>query len=250
MNHKDALLEIQQTLIANGSDYLKNILHQTGITCETCATPVNGTQYCNKCETYAARTDTADLVGSMIYELDGQQSGRLMYGYKTVRPGPSHEQTVTMLVALGIRAHKRCAERLVDMPTTRWATVPSLRRFQPLHPLRKLLSTFLLEDQQIDVAAGQKIRYPHAITPANFTLLTPVPPDSHVIVFDDTWMLGGHAQSVAAALKHAGAAKVSILTVARWIDLAADLTTPMHRELILSRDYDPELCPWTGGVCP
>lgn len=40
---------------------------------------------------------------------------------------------------------------------------------------------------------------------------------SHVMLIDDTWASGGHAQSGALALRKSGASKVSVLVVARWL---------------------------------
>lgn len=87
------------------------------------------------------------------------------------------------------------------------------------------------------------------LNPDYYEVLTPIPRGSHVMVIDDTWASGGHAQSVAMALKHAGAAKVSILAIARWLDLRGR-TKRTHNDHISNRPYDPAICPWTGAKCP
>jgi adenine/guanine phosphoribosyltransferase-like PRPP-binding protein len=69
-----------------------------------------------------------------------------------------------------------------------------------------------------------------------------MPPESHVLLIDDTWTTGGHAESAALALRKAGAAQVSALVVARWLKenygdnkrFIADLAT---------QDYDPSIRP-------
>jgi hypoxanthine phosphoribosyltransferase len=40
---------------------------------------------------------------------------------------------------------------------------------------------------------------------------------STVLIVDDTWTTGAHAQSASAALKAAGASGTAILTLGRWI---------------------------------
>jgi len=65
---------------------------------------------------------------------------------------------------------------------------------------------------------------------------------------DDTWTSGGHAQSAALALRGAGAARVSLLVIARWISPKYGDNAEFLRKLSKS-DYNPELCPWTGSQC-
>jgi hypothetical protein len=72
--------------------------------------------------------------------------------------------------------------------------------------------------------------------------------DSHVLLLDDT-STGGHAQSAVLGLRAAGAARVSLLVVARWIKKDFGNNAEFLRELA-DRDYDPEICPWAGGNCP
>jgi adenine/guanine phosphoribosyltransferase-like PRPP-binding protein len=71
----------------------------------------------------------------------------------------------------------------------------------------------------------------------------------HALVLDDIWTTGSNVQPAALAVRRAGAAKVSVMVVGRWL-------SPGHRstaEFIdarLQRDYDPDICPVTGGACP
>jgi hypothetical protein len=50
-------------------------------------------------------------------------------------------------------------------------------------------------------------------------------PGASVLVVDDTWVSGGTAQSVAVALKRAGAARVTIVVLGRHLD-PADQRSP------------------------
>jgi hypothetical protein len=70
----------------------------------------------------------------------------------------------------------------------------------------------------------------------------------HVLVVEDTWVSGDKAQSAALALKAAGAMRVTILCVTRWLRY----DWPDHRELIetLTEPYDAARCPVTGSFCP
>lgn len=70
-----------------------------------------------------------------------------------------------------------------------------------------------------------------------------------MLLLDDTWATGGHAQSAALGLRSAGAAHISLLVAARWIKTDYGDNAVFLRSLA-DRDYDPEVCPWTGGGCP
>lgn len=88
--------------------------------------------------------------------------------------------------------------------------------------------------------------------------MPPVPEGAHVLLIDDTWTSGGHAQSAALAARAEGAAHVSVLVVARWIEPSWVLLLDGERKVdpetylrgLSPGDYDPLVCPWTGGVCP
>lgn len=69
-----------------------------------------------------------------------------------------------------------------------------------------------------------------------------------MLLIDDTWASGGHAQSAATALHRAGAAKVSLLVAARWINEDYGDNASFIRGLTM--DFNPAICPWTGGACP
>ena len=228
------------SLVDTAGNYLKNPVRISGVACAKCAGHRLGYYQCNKCEFMYP----ADLVGSMIYAGDGLQSGRLMYGYKSVAPGPSHVPTVRLLVSLGLA----CAAALVGVTTTHWATVPSLRNIGSEHRFRQILREVLPDEREIEVAASQlaankTVQERRQFNPAYYDLQTSVPKDVHVMVIDDTYTSGGHAQSVVMALKQAGAGKVSILTVARWLEMDKEPVKQFYRDNVHGTEYNPMICP-------
>ena len=73
--------------------------------------------------------------------------------------------------------------------------------------------------------------------------------DQDRAVLDDTWTTGSRSLSAALALHDAGADHVSVMVVGRWLSP----TFVNNAEFIktrLQRDYDPRICPVTGGDCP
>ncbi len=247
----DAVLQqFRGVLTRRAGAYLHNIIREDRVTCSVCATPVDGYLRCGPCQQHrrgAFADGLADAVGALTYAIARQQSGHVMYGYKSERPIEEHVAVVAMLVMLGLALHTTCVGTLVGMPVTHWAVVPSLRGRTGPHPLRQLALP-AAHGPELLVAAANAIVDPRSVHPANFEV-PPVGPNAHVLVLDDTWTGGGHAQGCAAAVRAAGAAKVSVLAVARWIDptWGANETWIRHR---LTQDYRPEVCPWTGQACP
>ena len=126
--------------------------------------------------------------------------------------------------------------------------MPSLPAKPGEHPLHGIVSK-LAPGREIALVASSKARSVREINPEHFSTDVQLPPRSHVLVIDDTWAGGGHAQSAVLALRRAGAAHVSVLVIARWINENFGDNAKFLRELS-SRDYDPAVCPWTGGACP
>jgi hypothetical protein len=81
-----------------------------------------------------------------------------------------------------------------------------------------------------------------------------IPPDAHVpehvVVIDDAWVSGSSAQSLAAALKGAGAEQVSILALARVLSPDSSPNRPFLRDVLGSLSYHWTICPWTQRDCP
>jgi hypothetical protein len=71
----------------------------------------------------------------------------------------------------------------------------------------------------------------------------------HVLILDDVWTTGSNAQSAALAVRRAGAAAVSVMVVGRWLSPDRRGTADFIATR-LRRDYDPNICPLTGGDCP
>jgi hypothetical protein len=99
------------------------------------------------------------------------------------------------------------------------------------------------------LAAADEVDYARDLDPRHFRATAPLPAGAHVLLVDDTWARGGHAQSAVLALRAAGAARVSVLVAARWINADFGGNAAFIRGLA-DRDYDPAICPWTGAACP
>ncbi|HEY2287882.1 MAG TPA: hypothetical protein VGH88_19245 [Streptosporangiaceae bacterium] len=248
MLEPETIAQLSGALVSRGGGYLRNPVRQSRITCAVCTTPAAGQDRCFACRQHRAYDGLADASAFLTYAVADQQSGYLMRGYKAPQPAEEHRAIVALLVIAGLAGHAPCPQVLAGRPVTHWASVPSLPAQPGEHPLRAIVSS-LAPGQEARLAAAASARFPRDVNPHHFRADGPLPAGSHVLLIDDTWAGGGHAQSAALALRRAGAGRVSLLVVARWIRTDFGGNVEFLRELA-GRDYDPQICPWTGGSCP
>ncbi|MDA8321023.1 MAG: amidophosphoribosyltransferase [Actinomycetota bacterium] len=245
---------LARAICASAGGYLRNPVRQDGRTCTVCTTPVDGFRRCYNCnEHLRSGAELADATAFLTYAIAGRQSGYVMRHYKADKPVEEHVGVVTVLLLLALAKHASCPASLLGAPVTHWATVPSLPARPVEHPLRRLVRGVMAQAApqlgEIAMAAASSVRDARALDPGHFTVPEGIPRNSHVLLIDDTWTKGGHAQSAASALRGAGAKTVSVMVVARWINEDFRDNGRFLRE-IASEDYDPAICPWTGGNCP
>jgi hypothetical protein len=238
---------LSAALVSSAGGYLRNPVRQELLTCAVCATPVTGFRLCYQCQRRRGRTGLADATGFLAYAVAGRQSGYVMQGYKARPPVLEHQTIVTLLVLLGLARHAGCAAP-TGVPVTHWATVPSLPARPGEHPLHAIVSR-LAPGAEVALAAAGEVEYSRDLRPGHFRVAAALPAGAHVLLVDDPWARGGHAQSAALALRAAGAARISVLVAARWINEDFGGNAAFLRGLS-GRDYDPAVCPWTGAACP
>lgn len=241
--------QLRGALVRRAGGYLRNPVRRPQETCAICTTPVDGFTRCIPCNSHArSGHQVADAVAPLTYVVNNTQAHHVMRGYKAPTPVTDGVEVVTLLTMLGIVLHGDCAARRLRAPLTHWSSVPSLPRRPGVHPLRRIARPFAPGQEVVLQAAAQLTDSPRDLNPTHFTVAERLPSGSHVLLLDDTWTTGGHCQSAAGALRAAGARHVSVMVLARyvkadWGNNAAFLKT-------LTRDFDPGICPWTGGACP
>ncbi|GAA5117948.1 hypothetical protein GCM10025762_33910 [Haloechinothrix salitolerans] len=241
--------DLAAALSAHAGGYLRNPVRERRVTCQVCATPVDGFDICYPCREHRLQAGRflADAVGFCTYAIDGRQSGHLMYGYKSRLSGPTHRSIVSLLVGLALTQHTSCVAKLRTCPVTHWTTVPSLNGRPGEHPLHQSAAVFP-QGTEVPVEAATT-QNPRGLSATHFRIGQQLPPSSHVLVVDDTWVSGGHMQSLVLALREAGAAQVSALAIARWLKPDRDPTREFVRTR-LTPDFQPLACPWTSHACP
>lgn len=243
----DQVAQLSSALVARAGGYLRNPVRRDGVTCSVCTTPCPGFSMCLPCKRQAGLgVPLADAVAPLTYAVARVQSGYVMRGYKADPPVAEHQAVVLLLCVIACSVHVPCAGKVVGAPVTHWTTVPSLPARPGEHPLHRLVNG-LLPASEVSLTAAAQAANPREVRPDHFSVPVRLSPDSHVMIMDDTWASGGHAQSAALSLRAAGAGHVSILVVARWVKPDYEDNARFLRDL---PDYDPGICPWTGSHCP
>lgn len=248
----ERVASVAAILVSRAGGYLHNTIREPRVTCDVCALPVEGYLRCPQCNNLRAEEGSiADRVGAMVYaEEYGSQAYKLMRAYKTDAPTEEQQGTIAGLLAVGLAGHGRCVWELAGQRAMYWCTVPSLSRGDREHPLHHLVAGLPHRaGSEILVRSADEVVSPRSFRPANFLISSSIPADAHVLVVDDSWATGAHAQSVAGALKRAGAATVSILVIARILSPAWRPNAEFVKNRLVA-DFDPQWCPWTGGDCP
>ncbi|TDO06548.1 hypothetical protein EV580_6648 [Mycobacterium sp. BK086] len=249
----DRVASVQRLLTSTAGGYLHNVVRDAGRTCSICTTPVDGYPTCWRCSQSASLAGVADLVVPLTYAIAGQQSAVMLRHYKDdLNAGVrfQHLRIINWLLYLGLAQHQPCIEALVGQPITRRLAIPSLRGRPGLHPFLALAHDMGAADRSPLLAAAPHATEDRIVTDEQFVLCPPIDlTGQHVLILDDTWTTGSRAQSAALTLRRAGAERISVLVIGRWVDPDfADNARFLGRGC--TRDYDPQRCPVTGATCP
>ncbi len=244
---KDVLEGLQTAQTRLGGGFLRNPLSLPLQTCGVCSTPTDGFALWYQCNEQRSAGRLADQVGVITYAMAGSQSGFVMRGYKAQPPVEEHRLLVSVLAFVGVGLHTECAARLLGHPVTHWSTVPSLPARAGEHPLRTLVAPAAY-GTEVQLRAASEVSASRSVNGLHFEA-DRLPAGSHVLLVDDTWTGGGHAQSANLALRTAGAEHVSVLVIGRWLNPQYGVNEKFIREH-LGGDFDPSACPWTRGDCP
>lgn len=174
-----------------------------------------GFALCRPCAVHARELPhRADLVVPVSYAPRGGELARALSGYKTPGAPLAHGERVRTLLSRFLRRHEPClAAALGVAAIPAFTVVPSGRGRVP-HPLWSLLRD-----------GEPRLRE-----------FGPVP--GPMVLLDDLWTTGSHAQLAAAALKRAGTPRVAIVVVGRFLAVPPPAALPWSADRCALRRCD------------
>jgi hypothetical protein len=215
-----------------------------------CATPVNGYPLCWRCRDHQRICGLADLVAPLSYGIDGTESATVIRDYKNHRLRCERERCGSIIgevLRLGLSLHERCVGAAVGRPVSARVVIPSLTSRIGVHPMLAITESLGLAGDVV-LRPSLDARCDRVVDEEKFTVDGAVS-GRHVLVLDDVWTTGSNAQSAALSIRRAGAAAVSVMVIARWLNPLHPLSATFIRER-LREDYNPLVCPVTGHHCP
>lgn len=243
----------------------ENPVHATDddLVCERCTgiKTLSGCYGCDRARRYARNLPNggalADRVICLSYACDNQLQVSA-YNYKRALNEalrlPAHKQMAGLVWAF-TAGHLECFLEVSSIPPSLVAVVPSgdAERARLGNPkLRKLLDFCPPEWQEVMVRRTRSAEG-RSMSVSSLELAEEshdVVPERHVVVFDDTWTTGASAESVAALMKQHGAAEVTILVVARWLNSGFDRYSAFRAaHHVPNPAWTPAICPIDGSRC-
>jgi hypothetical protein len=211
-----------------------------GAGCVVCRGPVRaGYVRCYQCarHAWAGGALLSDAVVPVAYAVRGTPFAEILWRYKSTRPVPGAALLALLLAFL--HDHGGCVWRQAGpRAPDRLAVVPSGCGRPGEHPLARLVAPYLdLPQVRLVLCPGEQGRDLNI----NRFRAGPVP-GRNVLLLDDTWVSGASAQSAAAALKLAGAAHVTTVVLARYINLVDPRAVEFP-----GTPYRPGACPVDGA---
>jgi hypothetical protein len=202
---------------------------------------------------------TASRIAFLTYALQNGQFYTFLRAYKAQQVSPAHstaQVVVSNLLFSALTRHLHCLERLSEQSLNAWAVVPSIRANATSsydHALRKLADPMLrslqprLQEVEMQGQPTQGVS-----RRADPDLYRARSCEGHILLLEDTWVSGSHAEAAATALRREGASEVSVLCIARLISPEYRAGQSLiARVAEVSGAYDPLICPWTwNGECP
>jgi predicted amidophosphoribosyltransferase len=207
--------------VAQQSNYLRNPLPPGPGVCSVCRGPVEAAyRRCWVCNQHISIPGSllADAVVPVAYGIKGEQHYQNLVAYKAKHPAAVAQTRLRDLALVFLREHWRCLSAAAGGPVSRLAIVPSTSGRVGPHPLARLIAP------RIPLALVEAA--PNAAYPAidrtfhadRFRVRHDASqPLDRVLLLDDTWTTGARVQSMAHALKAAGATSVIAVVLGRLV---------------------------------
>ncbi|MEU3455808.1 phosphoribosyltransferase [Micromonospora sp. NPDC006766] len=193
-----------------------------------------GFALCYPCQEHQteSRGVLADVVVPISYSRRTGQHHHHLRSYKSTPASAQAKWNLLALLLLFLREHIDCLSRRLGGPPTHAVAVPSTRGKAGPHALQELIQDRLglpWLDAVPDPRYGPEVRHfqrdwfavriPDRVGPVR------------PLVLDDTWTTGSRAQSLAHALKTAGASSVAIVVLGRHVKPEHEASRPLLKAI-------------------
>lgn len=231
--------------VATQCTYLRNPLPAGEGICAVCRSSV-GPNYelCYPCNRHRQLSGghLADVVAPIAYSIKGTQHAYNLIIYKADPPSVPAQYNLSALGVMYLAYHWDCLAQALGGPFTHLTTVPSTRGRQGPHPIESIIA------RRINLPPLQPLVNP-AYLPDDrgfhqdrFVLLPGTASGARVLLVDDTWTTGARIQSLAYALKAAGAVGVAAVVLGRHVDPGYGPSTAMLDRLRAAPRFDLSRC--------
>jgi predicted amidophosphoribosyltransferase len=189
--------------------------------CASCFDLTDGATRCYHCSHHGA---WVDAMAPISYCVGGGQLHHALAGYKRYRGTPARYLAAGLAAVLWRHMvdHESCLTRAAaidrfDLVTTVPSTDRSRDGTHPLHTLVGELVKPLAPRYERLLRRTDAAVTPHRFDVERYEALADLRWQS-VLLIDDTWTTGANAHSAAAALKVAGAERVAVVVIGRYVN--------------------------------
>ena len=220
--------------------------------CATCWTAVDPSyRLCFRC--YNARgaygQRIADVVVPIALAVKREQLAHELWHYKYDADASVRSRLALRLAAVLWRflaEHEACVASACNVPAFDVVTtVPGTRSRDDKHPLVHIAGTVVGQTKdrfELVLALGAAADVgDRSVHPRRYRATRMLVERPAVLLIDDTWTTGGHAQSAAVALRDAGASRVAIVVIGWHFDRAFG-TGEMYYKVAKPRRFTWDRC--------
>ncbi|MEV8512861.1 hypothetical protein [Dactylosporangium sp. NPDC051484] len=226
-------------------NFLRNPLPAGAGICAVCRGAVEPRfEFCYPCRQHrhASGGRLADVVVPIAYAVKNGQHAHNLAAYKAPYPSRLAQRSLSALGIMFLRQHWKCLAEAAGGPLTHATIVPSTRGRRGPHPVEIILASRVglpMLQAMTSSAYSSEDRDFHR---DRFFVPPGRAAKARVLLLDDTWTNGGRLQSLAFALKDAGAAAVAAVILGRHVNPAFGPSAPMMGRLRSAQWFDVEQC--------
>ena len=220
-------------------NFLVRVPRQAVDVCTVCHSVVAvGYPTCYPCQqaSWALGSAVADVTAFISLAPRSEQMARELFSYKDDRVQES--QRTRMITGLGavlwkwLARHEACVGRRFGIDHFDVITTVPSTSGRTDHPLRRVVAGVVTgtDARHEDLLVVRRLELGQRDHAADRYAATKTMTGRTVLVIDDTWTTGAHAQSASAALKAAGASGAAVVAIGRWLNPAFRDTGPWLNE--------------------